>query len=57
MGYAENEWKENVAMTESDIGEIPEDALKQYDHLSVKAVLENDSVLYAINLYGGRIQK
>ncbi|MGI6053156.1 MAG: hypothetical protein ACOYA9_11865 [Bilifractor sp.] len=56
MGYAENEWKENVAMTESDIGEIPEDALKQYDHLSVKAVLENDSVLYAINLYGGRIQ-
>lgn len=55
MGYAENEWKENVAMTESDIGEIPEDALKQYDHLSVKAVLENDSVLYAINLYGGRI--
>lgn len=56
MGYAPNEWKENVAMTESDIREIPEDALQKSNQLMVKAVLENDSALYAINIYGGRIQ-
>jgi hypothetical protein len=57
MGYAENEWKENAAMTESDIREIPEDALQKSNQLMVKAVLENDSALYAINIYGGRIQQ
>ena len=57
MGYAENEWKENAAMTESDIREIPEDALQKSNQLMVRAVLENDSALYAINIYGGMIQQ
>jgi hypothetical protein len=57
VGYAQNEWKENVAMTKSDIREIPEDALQKSNQLMVKAVLENDSALYAINIYGGRIQQ
>jgi hypothetical protein len=56
MGYAEDEWKENTAMTESDIREIPEDALQRSNQLMVKAVLENDSALYEINIYGGKIQ-
>lgn len=56
QGYTGTEWKADLSMTESELEDVPKEAYPASDPVQVKVVLENDAMLYVLNLNGGRIE-
>lgn len=56
QGYAKAGWQTDLSMTESELEDIPKEAYPASSAVQVKVVLENNAVLYALNLNGGRIE-